>query len=406
MFRVKVPFLKREVDLWEEPGTEVSPQKQITQFWNTTFGGSIFTPSLFDRVWAANRCLQMTCQHLSRMPLRFYGPDSATEPAWVSSPDPAWFPNGIGDALFAAYWQMYASDKGCALLYVTARYANGFPRLWTVMDNTRIEIGREGARRSYRIGFGGDFLNPLNVVQIDRDPRGGLHGTSALQAFASSAWNLVIGGETAASKMTDLPPLVLKANQKVTAAQSAQIAADWANRPSKNTSIPVLPPELNLEATGLGLSPKDLLLLESQQFDAATIAAAFGMPALMLNIALQGSLVYQAPGQLFDYWWRGELMPRSDATSDALTAQMLPAGQSVLFDARRTLAPDFGDLVEAWNKMLDSKVVTLAEYRAAVLGLPPQSEAESVADLLEPGVAGASPNLPAPALVAVTGGTP
>jgi hypothetical protein len=51
--------------------------------------------------------------------------------AWVSSPDPNWFPNGIGDALFAIVEQMYG--WGFAQ-YVTDFYADGFPRTWTVLN--------------------------------------------------------------------------------------------------------------------------------------------------------------------------------------------------------------------------------------------------------------------------------
>ena len=42
------------------------------------------------------------------MPIVFHGPPAEeTEPAWVSSPDPNWYPNGIGDALHAIVDQLY-----------------------------------------------------------------------------------------------------------------------------------------------------------------------------------------------------------------------------------------------------------------------------------------------------------
>ena len=62
------------------------------------------------------------------MPLRFFG---TREPAWVANPDPVWFPNGIGDAVYMAIDQMYR--WGDAYLYITARYADGYPSAWTVL---------------------------------------------------------------------------------------------------------------------------------------------------------------------------------------------------------------------------------------------------------------------------------
>jgi hypothetical protein len=43
-------------------------------------------------------------------PLR--GPPSAQRPAWLSSPDPNWYPNGIGDAMPITA-QVYAQGFTC-----------------------------------------------------------------------------------------------------------------------------------------------------------------------------------------------------------------------------------------------------------------------------------------------------
>jgi len=214
-----------------------------------------------------------------------------------------------------------------------------------------------------------------------------------LVAYAAAAWGLITASETASDKQTAVPPIVLRADQKLTEAQATALREQWSKRPSKYSGIPVLDPRLHLEATQVGLSPKDLLLLESQAWDAKTIAAAFGVPPFLLNLALEGGLVYQAPGQLFDYWWRNELYPTSKRIAGALTAQMLPRGQSVQFDARETLAPDLKDLADVWTKAFENGLVSRDEWRVIVLGQPPQSEAESIQDLLLPPVTATSPNV-------------
>ena len=83
----------------------------------------------------------------------------------------------------------------------------------------------------------------------------------------------------------------------------------------------------------LNISPKDLALLELAEYDARMLASAFGVPSFLLNLAMAGSLVYQNPAGLREFWWWCELYPMAKRIADALTANMLPRGNSVSFDA-------------------------------------------------------------------------
>ena len=97
----------------------------------TAFGYP-WSPRLAERVWTANRCIQLVCQQIASMPLRYYGPPSGSEPAWVANPDPVWYPNGIGDAVFSMVHSQLG--WGDCFLYVTDRYQTGYPSAWTVLD--------------------------------------------------------------------------------------------------------------------------------------------------------------------------------------------------------------------------------------------------------------------------------
>jgi phage portal protein BeeE len=105
---------------------------------------------------------------------------------------------------------------------------------------------------------------------------------------------------------------------------------------SRNGAPPVLPPELSF--SNLSFNPSDLALLETQEFDAKAIATAYGVPSVLLNMALQGGLTYQNPGALGEMWWRFELRPTATRVANAFSAQMLPRGQWVSFDAADTFA--------------------------------------------------------------------
>ena len=79
-------------------------------------------------VGTVDRCLQLNAQQIATMPLRYRHAETAQpfEPAWVHDPDPAWYPNGIRDAVFSLVWSVYAAGE--AFLWVTSRYETGYPR--------------------------------------------------------------------------------------------------------------------------------------------------------------------------------------------------------------------------------------------------------------------------------------
>lgn len=366
-------------------------QPQVSAFWDSLWGsgallGAPWSPRLQDRVWTANRCLQLCAQQIASMPLRFFG---GYEPAWVANPDPVWYPNGIGDAVFAATWSQLG--WGDAFLLVTARYANGFPSAWTVLDPATMNVQLERGRRSYRSSQ--VELDPDDLIQISRDPRGGLTGTSALASYASTAWGLTTAGELGRTMTSGggVPNAVLKSTRKLTQDQAEALQAQWVNaRLRSGIGAPaVLPPEISFEQ--LSFNAEDLALLDQQQFDAKVIASAFSVPAFMLNLELTGGLTYQNPETLFEVWWRSELRPLAGRIQRALSANMLPRGSWVEFDARAVLAPTFQGQVATWIQLVKEGIVTRNEFRAAILHLPPTEQGEALEDLTEPPTAAASP---------------
>jgi HK97 family phage portal protein len=264
------------------------------------------------------------------------------EPAWVSSPDPHWYPNGIGDAVFAAVRSMYA--WGDAFLLVTDRYANGFPSGWTVLDPSAMNVELVDGRKQFRSGQ--VLLNPENVVQVSRDPGVGLRGTSALSAYTPHVWAAITSGDLGQTLMGGgVPNAVLKSGRKLTEDQATALQTQWVASTALRRGAPaVLPPDLTFEQ--LAFSPKDLMLLDGQQFEARVIASAFGVPPFLLNLPLEGGLTYQNPAMLGEFWYRFELFPAGKRLTNALTAQMLPRGNQVRFNAEETFAPLEGTEVQ------------------------------------------------------------
>ena len=76
----------------------------------------------------------------------------------------------------------------------------------------------------------------------------------------------------------------------------------------------------------LSINPADLALLDTQEWNARVLATAYGVPSVILNMALQGGLTYQNPIALMQMWWLTELRTTSKRIMDAFSAQMLPRG--------------------------------------------------------------------------------
>ena len=340
------------------------------------YGGST------NSVGTVDRCLQLTAQQIAAMPLRYRHSETTSgyEPQWISDPDPAWYPNGIYDAVFAAVWSIYA--HGDAFLYVTSRYEFGYPRTWTLLDPATMNVKQGFGERVYVSK--NTLLDPNDILHVMRDPIGGLRGRSSLSAYWSNVESAYAAESYAANvyESTGVNRVALKSKHKLNPENALALQQQWAQSVSNRAGAPaILPPELDLLDT-LSISPKDMMLLESREWDARQIAAAFGVPAVLLNIALSGGLVYQAPAQLFEIWWRSELMPAASKLQEALS-RWLPRGHWVEFDPSASLRPNLEKQVTTYSKALTDRAITVDEYRAAVFDLPPLATGDQATELYE-----------------------
>jgi phage portal protein BeeE len=171
------------------------------------------------------------------------------------------------------------------------------------------------------------------VIQIDRNPSTGAHGTPALRAYAQVAWGLLAAQNQSMSvTQGGIPQAVIKSQRNLTKEQAETLQTQWMTATSnRNGAPPVLPPQLDFSV--LSINPSDLSLLETQQWNAMVIATAYGVPGPILNMALTGGLTYQNPVALMQMWWLTELSTTSKRIMDAFSAQALPRGQWVSQDA-------------------------------------------------------------------------
>jgi hypothetical protein len=312
-------------------GTRMSLWNSILPSIYGEWDGVVFgNASLAEKVWAANVCQHKNSLQLGSYPLRWHGSAGTDEPAWVSSPDPSLFPNGIGDALYAITDQIYG--HGYSLQYILDRYDSGYPRRWTVIDSDAcVPFFGEDGRRVYKIND--TTLDPSRVVQIDRNPTTEAHGTSTIRAFAQRGYSLLAAGNKSLSVSQDaFPPGYLKSDNRLTSDQAAAAATSWMTRTEARAGgVPVLGQGWSFENSGI--DPKDMALLDTQEWDAKVICGAYGVPSILLNIEGPGGLTYNNPIALTQMWWYTELRTTAKRIADTFNAQMLPRGQWVTIDS-------------------------------------------------------------------------
>jgi len=232
--------------------------------------------------------------------------------------------------MYAITDQVYG--HGYAILYTTSFYESGFPRTWDVVPSGAcVPRFDDNGRKVFKVGE--SFLDPRRVVQIDRNPATAAHGTSALRAYAQRAYSLLAAGNKSLSVSQDaFPPGYLKSENRLTSDQADQAQEAWMTKTTaRNGGVPVLGQGWDFKNSGI--NPSDMALLETQEWDARVICTAYGVPSVLLNMAMQGGLTYQNPLALMQMWWLTELRPTAKRIVDAFTAQMLPAGQWVSVDA-------------------------------------------------------------------------
>ena len=163
--------------------------------------------------------------------------------------------------------------------------------------------------------------------------------TSALRAYAQQAWGLLAAGNQSLTvNQGGTPKFYLASERNLTKDQAETLQEQWMTATAnRNGAPPVLPPQIT--PTEMSFKPSDLALLDTQEFNARMIATAYGVPSVLLNMALQGGLTYQNPAALGEMWWRFELRTTATRIGNAFTAQMLPRGSWVSFDAADTFLP-------------------------------------------------------------------
>jgi HK97 family phage portal protein len=269
--------------------------------------------------------------------------------------------------------------RGNAFLWTPAEWrgSDNYPLAWTVLDPDRLSWDQDGDR-GWRVTFNtGEQIVPReDIVHIRHRSRPGQRlGVSPLSAAADNL-EAAASYERVAFKLahnSGLPTQgMLTTDQDITVDAARRYKETWQSRGDGEVAVM----GAGLKYQSLTLNPRDLALLELREFDGRQIAAAFGVPPFMVNLAAAGDLTYSTTQGMMDYFWRQTLRPMAVNIGRAL-GTMLPGRSTVLFDADEYTRGTHAELVHTLVEGSGGPVLTQDEARVALNLSPLGGDAHS-----------------------------
>ena len=237
-----------------------------------------------------------------------------------------------------AFWDYQAAGE--VFILATARYATGYPARFHVIPPWSVEIDFDAYGRTYKIGQAdvtGDMLHIRYKSTVDdahgHGPlEGGRNSVIAAEVLRRYATNLAAGG--------GIPPSVLEHPDELSAAQSAELKAQWvASRLSAIGEPAVL--SGGVKWTPTQVNPKDMSLVELTAHWESRIAYALGVPASLVGLPSGGdSMTYKNMNSMLDLHWRSGLRPKATAVMAALSEWALPRGTTVEINSDFYVQPE------------------------------------------------------------------
>ena len=326
--------------------------------WNTPILGGNYA-SLVDTAW---KCLDMNASIISTMPpyaTRNNAP--IAPPAWLTNPDPEHYTSWNEFAK-----QLWWDYQGCGEAFVicTARYADGYPARFHVIEPwlVEVEMGGDGLRH-YRIGSidPGDDLLHIRYKSTTSQA----HGTGPLDAGAA---RMVSAGllQRYANRVVEgggVPYYVIKHAEELGAKQIQDLQAQWWASRMNNLGMPaVLSGGIEIET--LQVSPTDMMLLELSQYTEARIAVLLSVPPFLVGLPSGGdSLTYSTTETLFDYHWRAGLRPMVEPVVAALSGWALPGANSIELNRDEYVRPGPLERAQTYEILIRIGVLTAADVR-------------------------------------------
>jgi len=342
-------------DRWPRSIIRPSPWAGWPAEWATpNWSGSV--ANLSDTAWG---CLDLNSSLLATMPPYLVGASPTLPDDWLDNPDPDIYTSWeeFAEQLFWDY------QMGEAFVLSTARYSNGWPARFHVVDPWLVNVEMAGGRRVYNIGAA-DVTDDLLHIRY-KSRTSDAHGHGPLEAGRARLVAAEVLSRYATSVATSggIPNAVLKHPDELTSRQTRALQADWVEARMSSLGLPaVLSGGIEFET--LQFSPADMALLDLSQFNESRIAVLLGVPPFLMGLPSGGdSMTYSNVEQIFDYHWRAGLRPKAKKVMGALSAWLTPRGTRLEVNRDAYVQPGPYERAQTWEILVRIGVLTVEQVQ-------------------------------------------
>lgn len=360
--------------IWTTP--LMDPYGAIDHGGGTYSGYGYGRGDVWNRVSTAMTCVDLNSRQLGSFPV--YGMKGSSPfqlPPWSENPEPEAYSSWTEFVQSAVNSLLL---RGECILYVTGRFADGYPSRFVTLNPDLVTVDLVDGRRVVTLS-GGTDLDPrdVNVIRYQSWPQR-LRGVSPLEWISRSivTSSALERYATGLATRGGIPWGILKAAGNISKEQAEQAQTRWISARARADGAPAVIGG-GLDLTPLTISPKDMALLELREFDERRICAAFGVPAYLVNVEQAGGMTYANASDLRTQHWQTTLRVLANLLATGWSSFLLPRGSRLEFNPDRYVQPPFGERVGGYATMFGLqdpetglRAMEVTEIRAAERMMP------------------------------------
>jgi len=372
---VGIEIVGAELEARSLPAFYPSPWAGWPAGWSTpNWDGASRFNELIDVAWT---CLDKNASVLSTLPVfRSRGGKVMSPSSWMINPDPTIYSS----------WEEFANQLfwdvqlGEAFVVAMNRFSDGYPMKFRVIPPWAFHVEFKGGVRTYRLGGPDGIDVTADVLHIRyKSTTDGAHGVGPLEVAGGRMLTagLIAKYVREMASTGGVPTRTIEADVSLSKDEAQALMDAYMTARVQNAAAPPVFDSGAKLKDHPAVSPKEMAMLELEQFNESRIAVLLGVPPFLVGLPSGGdSMTYSNVSTLFDFHDRQKLRSLAVKVMSALSFWALPLGQRVEINRDEYTRPAFDQRADAWSKFIDSGVIApeavaiYENFQGAAPGLP------------------------------------
>ena len=372
---VGIEIVGAELEARSLPAFYPSPWAGWPAGWSTpNWDGASRFNELIDVAWT---CLDKNASVLSTLPVfRSRGGKVMSPSSWMINPDPTIYSS----------WEEFANQLfwdvqlGEAFVVAMTRFSDGYPMKFRVIPPWAFHVEFKGGVRTYRLGGPDGIDVTADVLHIRyKSTTDGAHGVGPLEVAGGRMLTagLIAKYVREMASTGGVPTRTIEADVSLTKDEAQALMDAYMTARVQNAAAPPVFDSGAKLKDHPAVSPKEMAMLELEQFNESRIAVLLGVPPFLVGLPSGGdSMTYSNVSTLFDFHDRQKLRSLAVKVMSALSFWALPLGQRVEINRDEYTRPAFDQRADAWSKFIQSGVIApeavaiYENFQGAAPGLP------------------------------------